>query len=63
LGLLLARLHPALALVFIVPFMPGPGIHALKTAAEKQAGMVHRHIEHEADRNTSHPEKVFSCLN
>ena len=29
-GLILARLHPALALVFVVPFMPGPDMEKLQ---------------------------------
>jgi len=44
LGLLNARLHPALALVVIVPFMPGPEAHALEAAEEKQKAALKEQV-------------------
>ena len=54
LGLLNARLHPALALVVIVPFMPGPEAHALEAAEVKQnAGLKEKVLASVTQGSTS----------
>ena len=77
-GLIKAKLHPALALVPIVPFMPGPNMKNLEALDEKveaaledaaQGGtdedkkdMLHEHHEHARGRGTAIQAGLYSGL-
>jgi NhaA family Na+:H+ antiporter len=64
-GLILAHLHPALALVFIVPFLPGPkrdiGMFAEQDEIDKmgEATAADLEMEHSALHNFEHHLKFF----
>jgi NhaA family Na+:H+ antiporter len=61
-GLVLAALHPALALVFIVPFMPGPKRDAGLFAEQEDTtgmGSVGHGAHHSALHNFEHAVKVY----
>jgi NhaA family Na+:H+ antiporter len=64
-GLMLAHLHPALALVFIVPFMPGPrrdvGMYTSEDEVDRmgEALASDLHLEHSALHQFEHHMKAF----
>lgn len=64
-GLILAHLHPALALVFIVPFLPGPrrdmGLFRDEDEIDRMGEeLAHDlHMEHSALHNFEHSLKLF----
>ncbi len=64
-GLMMAHLHPALALVFIVPFLPGPrrdtGLFASEDEVDRMGPDVARDLglEHSALENFEHSLKTF----
>jgi NhaA family Na+:H+ antiporter len=64
-GLMLAHLHPALALVFIVPFMPGPrrdlGLYTAQDEVDRmgEALAADLHVEHSALHRFEHQMKAF----
>ena len=59
LGLMLAHLHPALALVFIVPFLPGPKRDTGMFVAEDEHGDHAAHADHSPLHNFEHHLKAF----
>ena len=66
-GLMLAHLHPALALVFIVPFLPGPkrdtGLFAESDEADLANASSHLpHQEHSPLHQFEHDLKIFVDL-
>ncbi len=59
-GLHSAHLHPALALVFIVPFLPGPGIDlGLYTETQQDAEGKFQHKKHSPLENFEHDLRSF----
>lgn len=64
-GLMLAHLHPALALVFIVPFLPGPrrdvGMFVDEDEVDKMGDALagDLHVEHSPLHNFEHRMKLF----
>jgi len=68
LGLSLAHLHPALALVFIVPFLPGPrrdiGLFADEDEIDRMGDALAEdlHMEHSALHQFEHQLKLFVDL-
>jgi NhaA family Na+:H+ antiporter len=64
-GLIMAHLHPALALVFIVPFLPGPkrdiGLFTEEDEVDKMGDKVAAdlHIDHSPLHNFEHGLKFF----
>ena len=64
-GLILAHLHPALALVFIVPFLPGPkrdvGLFTEQDEVDRmgEATAKDLHIDHSPLHNFEHHLKTF----
>ncbi len=67
-GLSLAHLHPALALVFIVPFLPGPhrdtGLFSEQDEVDRMGDALARdlHIEHSPLHSFEHSLKLFVDL-
>jgi NhaA family Na+:H+ antiporter len=67
-GLWLAHLHPALALVFIVPFLPGPrrdvGLFVDEDEVDRMGDALAQdlHVEHSALHNFEHQMKLFVDL-
>jgi NhaA family Na+:H+ antiporter len=65
LGLMLAHLHPALALVFVVPFLPGPrrdiGLFAKEDEVDRMGPELAAdlHIEHSSLHNFEMSHKFF----
>jgi Na+:H+ antiporter, NhaA family len=53
-GFIMAHLHPALALVPIVPFLPGPSRDTGLFVAEDEADQEHDHGEHEHEHSPLH---------
>ena len=56
-GLIKARLHPALALAFIVPFMPGPDIEELDHLEEEVENEIEEDLAQGKVRETLHRRK------
>lgn len=56
-GLFSAHLHPALALVFVVPFIPGPNVDLGLYAEEKSTGKAHAH--HSPLESFEHSTRTF----
>ena len=58
-GLILAHLHPALALVAIVPFLPGPTRDTGMFVEEDEVDQAHGHGDHSPLHNFEHQLKLF----
>jgi Na+:H+ antiporter, NhaA family len=58
-GLIMAHLHPALALVFIVPFLPGPKKDTGLFVEEDEVDLAGSHAEHSPLHMFEHNLKMF----
>ena len=58
-GLILAHLHPALALVFIVPFLPPPSRDTGLFVEDDEVDQAHSHAEHSPLHQFEHSLKGF----